>query len=358
MTREQLARAIDAFDAELPIERARTPPASWYLSEEILEAEARSVFHDSWLAVGRADQVAKPGQFFAGRHLAETYVHHAAEVADGEGCATELVCPYHGWTYRLDGRLRRAPRMGGAETLDPEKLGLVPIPVRGHGPFVFLHFGPEPGDLAVELEPLDRALGGEDLSRLRFVARRTYELRCNWKVFVDNYLDGGYHVAHLHRGLAAQLDLASYRTEVEGRLAIQTCVGGSGGASSGDDFRERIGGGAVYAWLHPTFMINRYGPLLDTNRVVPLSADRTEVVFDYWCEESAADAASDFIERSLQASDTVQIEDVAICESVQRGIASSSYDRGLYAPQVEQAEYHFHRLLAADLRSLLRGWIQ
>ena len=119
----------------------------------------------------------------------------------------------------------------------------------------------------------------------------------------------------------------------------------------GQDFRERIGKGALYAWVHPNFMLNRYGPILDINWVRPLAADRCEVVFDYWYPESSGADGRAFVEASLAASDAVQQEDVAISESVQRGLGSSSYDQGRYAPNVELAMHHFHRLLALDLRA-------
>jgi choline monooxygenase len=171
-------------------------------------------------------------------------------------------------------------------------------------------------------------------------------------VYIDNYLDGGYHVAYLHRGLASQLDLASYGTELYERFSIQS---GGGAAprgaskrrSAGRDFAERIGDHVLYAWLYPNFMINRYGPMMDTNWVLPLGRDRTEVIFDYYFEEGK-DAA--FIERSLEASDVVQREDTDICEAVQRGLESRSYDRGRYSAEREMGEHHFHRLLAEDLK--------
>jgi choline monooxygenase len=98
-------------------------------------------------------------------------------------------------------------------------------------------------------------------------------------------------------------------------------------------------------------MLNRYGPILDTNYVVPLGPDRTRVVFDFFFKETEGPGARDFIEKSLAASDRVQEEDGMICESVQRGLGSPAYDRGIYAPKIETPAYHFHGLLAADLRS-------
>ena len=95
-------------------------------------------------------------------------------------------------------------------------------------------------------------------------------------------------------------------------------------------------------------MLNRYGPWLDTNHVWPLGPDACQVDMDYYVLPELADDAA-FVERSLTASERVQHEDVTICESVQAGLRSPAYDVGRYAPQVEQGEHHFHRLLARDL---------
>ena len=255
----------------------------------------------------------------------------------------------HGWTYDLDGRLRKAPRMAGVQEFDRDAHGLVPMDVAAWGPLIFIRPEREGQTLDELIAPL---AGRVDTSSLRFVKRVEYELACNWKVFVDNYLDGGYHVEHLHRGLASQLDLGSYHTEISGRVSLQLC-----GASQGDapadaagDSCDRIGSGAVYAFVYPNLMINRYGPIMDTNWAVPLGPERTLTIFDYYFEPQSATDRS-FVERSLAASDRVQQEDIEICESVQRGLRSSSFDRGRYAPTVEQAAHRFHCQLADDMES-------
>jgi len=354
---------LEQFDPAVPIERAETPPASWYVDPTFLALERCTLFRRTWQAVARSDQLARPGDYSAGALAGEPYVvvrdrdgtlraffnvcrHHAACVAEGDGNADRLVCPYHGWVYDLDGRLRKAPRLGGIQEFDRERFGLVPLEVEAWGPFVFIRLEPGGESLQRLLRPLAQRI---DTSSLRFLTRRSYEIACNWKVFVDNYLDGGYHVGQLHGGLAAQLDLDSYRTEIDGRISLQICAAGSGGPAAGTDFAERLGRGAVYAFVYPNFMINRYGPIMDTNWVVPLGHDRTLTVFDYYFEPSESGTAERFVERSLVASDQVQREDIAVCESVQRGLGSSSFDRGRYAPAVEQAAHHFHGLLHADL---------
>jgi choline monooxygenase len=360
ITTDGLRTELARFDPSLPIERAWTPPASWYLSPAFLDRERSHVFARSWQAVARADQVQRSGDYVAGCLADHPYVvlrdgrgtlrafhnacrHHAAQVCEGEGHGMEqLVCPYHGWTYRLDGTLARAPRLGRSEVFDRERFSLRPAAVDASGQLVFVHLGESPPPLGDHLQGLTERLEAMGTSRLRFVERRSYDMRCNWKVYVDNYLDGGYHVSVLHQALAGQLDLGTYSTEIFERVSIQSC------RSEGDS--ERIGEGALYAFVYPNFMVNRYGPVMDTNWVLPLGHDRTRVIFDFYFESVDGPEAQDFIARSIAASDRVQQEDVSICESVQVGLGSPAYDRGIYAPAIETAAHHFHRLLAADLQ--------
>ena len=369
MIPDPIRAEISRFDPMVPIERAHTPPASWYVRPEFLEVERERVFRRTWQAVGRVDQLQRPGDYFAGCVVDDPYVvlrdrdgelrafhnvcrHHAAEVCAGDGNLTELVCPYHGWTYRLDGRLTRAPRLGQNDVFDREQFSLKPLAVAAWGPLVFINLGENPPPLAAQLAELTSRLAASSTGALKFVARRSYELRCNWKVFVDNYLDGGYHVSVLHKALAGQLDLDTYVTELFERVSIQSCRSPEEApAEAGGDFAERIGDEALYAFVYPNLMLNRYGSILDTNWVVPLGHDRTRVVFDFYFRDTEGRKAKSFIERSIDASHRVQEEDLSICESVHRGLGSPAYDRGIYAPGVEMAAFHFHRLLAADLRA-------
>lgn len=314
---------------------------------------------EQWQPVARLEQVATAGAYVSGTFMEQPYVitraedgqlrafynvcrHHAALVAEGGGCAHQLVCPYHGWAYALDGKLKRAPRLGAVTEFQRENYGLKPIRHEVWGPWVWLCFGSSPTPLNQQLARLGDPT---PLLALRFAVERSYTIECNWKVYVDNYLDGGYHVEVAHPGLAAQLDLNAYRTEIAPPLVLQTCQAGSSGDST-VDFAERLGDGAVYAWLYPNWMYNRYGPVLDINWVIPTGPEQCQTVFQYFF---APECDEDFIERSLLASHQVQLEDIQICESVQRGLRSRGYDKGRYAPALEGGEFAFHQWLARDL---------
>ena len=351
-----------AFDPDVPLAAASSPPASWYVSPAFHDLEQRAVFSKSWLFACPADHVAEPGSWSAGVHGTLPWVvargddgelrafnnvcrHRGAEVVQGTGCG-ELVCRYHAWRYLLDGSLRSAPRAGAMQGFDRDGLGLRPLGVQRWGPLVLIHRDPDaaafvPGPLGDRLDAAGWADG-------TWVARRTYDVRCNWKVFNDNYLDGGYHIAHMHPSLDAQIDMRSYRTELLDGASLQTCPPTDGSATD-IDVATRIGGGAHYAWVHPSLMINRYGPVLDTNTVIPIAPDRCLVHFDFWFQGDAQESA-DFVAASMEQSHTTQLEDIEISESVQRGMASGAFERGRYAPDHEGAIHHFHRILAGDLR--------
>ncbi|CAH2077540.1 unnamed protein product [Thlaspi arvense] len=369
----EISKLVEEFDPEISLERASTPPSSWYTDPQFYRFELDRVFYGGWQAVGYSDQIKDSRDFFTGRLGEVEFVvcrddngkvqafhnvcsHHASILASGNGKKSCFVCPYHGWTYSLSGSLLKATRMTGIENFDLNEMGLKPLRVAVWGPFVLLKVAQTTlsqeeveTDGAVAIEWLGTSVGrlsqgGVD-SPLSFICRREYTIDCNWKVFCDNYLDGGYHVPYAHKGLMSGLDLETYSTTLFERVSIQECGGGS---KAGEDGFDRLGSKALYAFIYPNFMINRYGPWMDTNLVLPLGPRKCKVVFDYFLDPSLKDD-EDFIKRSLEESERVQMEDVVLCQNVQRGLESPAYDKGRYA-LVEKAMHHFHSLLNHNLK--------
>jgi choline monooxygenase len=347
--RAELAR----FDAALPIERAHMPPASWYVDPRFLELERRAVFGASWLPACRADEVTAAGAYAAGCIAGLPYLvvrgadgvlrafhnscrHKGREVVVGRGVAAEaLVCGYHAWSYDHDGRLRSAPRVAGIEDFDRGDFSLRPMAVHALGPWVFVHC--DAAAAPPRWGELERRLAARGWERYRWVESREFTVAANWKIVVDNYLDGGYHVPHMHPSLDAQIDMKSYTTELFDGYSIQHVLG----------VRERVGAGADYAWIYPSFMINAYGRCIDSNVVVPIAHDRCLIRYDFFFLDGEGDR------ESIAQSEVTQREDTAICESVHIGLGSPSYQGGRYAPRVEMGEHHFHRLLAAGYAAAL-----
>ena len=358
---------LASYNEKAPLSEASTIPAPWYVDPRIADLEAQTVFTSSWQVVGRADQVARPGQFVTSTIAGEPIVavrgtdgqlrafynvcrHHAAKVVTEPcGSASILHCPYHGWNYGLDGSLKGMPEFDGVKNFERQENGLVPVMVGIWEAFVFVSLDPK-------AQPLQNFLGGLvkrcdplGLAKLHYFDTRIYDIACNWKVFVDNYLDGGYHVPHLHKGLSSVLDYKQYTIENEDRYCLQS----SPMVASDEDVATgstRKGDRAWYFWQYPNFMINCYEGYMDTNLVVPVDVDHCRVIFDFYFS-NVSEARREHNAQSIAVGDRVQSEDLGICEDVQRGLKSRAYGAGRLSVRREAGEQLFHRLLAADLKS-------
>ncbi len=374
---------IDSYDPNAPLAAASTIPASWYTDERVFKLEQQTVFSRAWQFAARLNQLREPGQYVTTEISGEPIVivrgaddtlrgffnvcrHHAAAVMTAvEGHATQMRCPYHGWTYSLAGELKGTPDFSGVCDFDRAENGLAPVEIAIWENWVFARINSSGGHKSdSQRSPLDnsnpslpeflesdlisqiKVLGFE---KLQWVERRHYHLNCNWKVFVDNYLDGGYHVPHLHKGLDGVLDYSSYTIENGARFCLQS----SPMVSPGDHDEVgavRTGRRALYYWLYPNFMMNYYEGVLDTNLVRPLARDRTEVVFDFYFAD-VSESARERNLASINVGDRIQQEDLDICESVQRGLGSRAYQAGRLSVRREAGEHLFHRLLSADLKA-------
>jgi choline monooxygenase len=357
---------IANYNPSAPLNEASTPPSSWYSDPRILHLEQRTVFANSWQLVGRIDQLCAPGQYVTCEIAGEPLLivrgndgclrgffnvcrHHAAAVMPKpEGKAENLRCPYHGWTYNLEGALVLTPEFGAVANFDRSANGLVPVQTEVWKSWVFAKLetvGPPleaflSTALLEQFEPLN-------LERMKWFERRVYTLNCNWKVFVDNYLDGGYHVPHIHGNLNSVLDYTNYTIETGERFCVQSSpiVTAKGDAKTA---AVRVGKRAYYYWIYPNLMINIYDGVMDTNLVIPHAVDKAAVIFDYYFAD-VSDQARERNLASIAVSEQIQAEDVAICESVQRGLNSRSYSTGRLSVRRESGEHLFHRLLHADL---------
>jgi phenylpropionate dioxygenase-like ring-hydroxylating dioxygenase large terminal subunit len=274
--------------------------------------------------------------------------HAAAVVTEVRGCAKQFRCPYHGWTYGNDGTLKGMVEFEGVCDFDRTKNGLVRIAVDTWENFVFVNLDGSAGSLKDFLANVPDLVAPLRLTeKLKFLDRRVYTLNCNWKVYVDNYLDGGYHVPHAHKGLSSVIEYTSYTIENFDRACLQSSPLSSDSGSETSVANTRLGR-AFYLWLYPNFMINAYEGVMDTNLVLPLAVDKCAVVFDYYFGDTSA-AAEERNRQSIRVSEVVQDEDMAICDAVQRGLASRAYLAGRLSVRREAGEHLFHRLLHADL---------
>ncbi|RZA34235.1 MAG: aromatic ring-hydroxylating dioxygenase subunit alpha [Lysobacteraceae bacterium] len=364
--RPALSELLRQYDPAMLLEEASTIPSSWYLDPRIEALEKNTTFSRTWQMAGRVDQVRNPGDYVTCEIAGEPILvvrgddgvlrgffnvcrHHAAAVmTEAAGCAKNLRCPYHGWTYTLEGALKGTPSFNSECHFDRSAHGLAPVATAMWENWVFVRLDAEGPSLEEFLGPqLIAEFAALDLHGLHWFERRHYFFDCNWKVFVDNYLDGGYHVPHLHKGLNSVLDFKNYTIE-NGR---HHCLQSSPMVKDGEhaDFASVRGGDrALYYWLHPNFMVNWYEGQMDVNLVLPLGLDRTEVIFDFYFAD-VSEAAVERNRASIDVGNIIQDEDMAICKSVQRGLNSRAYSTGRLSVRREAGEHLFHRLLHADL---------
>ena len=365
-----LTDIIQSYNPDASLAEASTIPSSWYTDKRVYDLEQQTVFANSWQYAGRVGQVSEPTQYLTTDIAGEPIVvvrgvdrtlrgffnvcrHHAAAVVtEEEGTANQLRCPYHGWTYSLNGELHGTPEFAGVCSFERSANGLVTVETSVWEKWAFVRLdrsGPSLEEfLGEELTQQIRALA---LENFHWLERRHYSFECNWKVFVDNYLDGGYHVPHLHKGLDSVLDYRNYLIENGERFCLQSSPLVSEGAEK-QTGSVRKGERALYYWIYPNFMINWYNGAMDTNLVIPRGVDQTEVIFDFYFPD-VSPAALDHNRASIEVGQRIQDEDVAICKSVQRGLTSRAYDVGRLSVRREAGEHLFHRLLFRDLSTAL-----
>ena len=361
-----LQKIISAFDPGKPLGQASTIPGAWYTDERIADLERKTAFSRTWQMVGRAEQVAGPGQYITAEVAGEPVLvvrgqdgklrgffnvcrHHAAAVmTEPCGTAARLQCPYHGWTYGLDGSLKGVPDFEGVENFDRKQNGLVPLSVDVWEKFVFVHLDSDPTPLAEHLGGMVEQFKPLHLDQLHFAGRREFIIDCNWKVFVDNYLDGGYHVPYLHKGLDSILNYANYTITNGERFCLQSSPIDAAGGEAEKMTASVRQGQALYYWLYPNFMLNWYEGYLDTNLVLPLGIDKMKVIFEFYFSD-VGQTAEERNKKSMDVSERIQDEDHSICVSVQRGLKSRAYGAGRLSVRREAGENLFHKLMHADI---------
>jgi choline monooxygenase len=358
---------LAGYNDKAPLSEASTIPASWYVDPRVAELESRTVFSRTWQMVGRCEHVEKPGQYLTSSVAGEPIVvvrgndgvlrgfynvcrHHAAAVVSEPcGQVSILHCPYHGWNYGLDGSLKGMPEFDGVRNFERQQNGLVPVKTEIWENFVFVNLDPQAASLKDFLGGLVPRVAPLAVSKLHYFDSRTYDIHCNWKVFVDNYLDGGYHVPHLHKGLNSVLDYKQYTIENEDRYCLQSSpmVSSQEDASTG---ATRKGDRAWYFWQYPNLMINCYEGYMDTNLVLPVDPDHCRVIFDFYFAD-ISESHREYNRQSVAVGARVQEEDLGICEGVQRGLKSRAYGAGRLSARREAGEHLFHRLLASELKA-------
>jgi choline monooxygenase len=363
-----MAAFISTLCIDPDIGRAWSVPAPFYTDPSVPALEHEKIFSRTWQVVGHCHHLANPGDFFttelhgeplllvrgAGGELRGFYNvcrHRAGPPAEGCGSRKVFRCRYHGWTYGLDGSLISAPEFEGQQDFSSDSFALTPVCAEQWFNLIFVNFDPNAEPLVKSLGGLPKQVERFDFAGMKLFKRRTYEMKCNWKTYVDNYLEG-YHLPSVHPGLNRELDYGAYTVEPHASYVRQFSP--IRGAQPGDaaprrykEAREDLT--TDYFWIFPNWMLNCYPDNVSLNIVLPLDTERSLAIFEWYVPED--DVNSKAARDSVEFSDQIQIEDVAICETVQKNLHSRSYERGRYSVKQERGVHAFHRMYAQAMKA-------
>jgi choline monooxygenase len=358
-------------EAQHALDDGWTLPAAWYSDPAVFARERDRVFAAAWQYAGWTEQVREPGSFFASTagHIPVAVVrgrdgelrgfvnvcrHRGHLVVEGSGCRETLQCPYHAWTYGLDGALRKAPRSEREPGFDPAAYSLLPIAVDTWGPFVFVNPDPEAGPLAEALGdvPAHVAASGVDLDRIRFHSHHEWRQEVNWKVALENYLEC-YHCPVAHPGFSKLIDVDpdSYRLSVGPMSSSQlgpvrrSALEGRGTVPydpRGDVRQSQF----HFIWPNTTINIAPGPQNLSIERWLPVDPRTTVEVTDYFFDPGDSEER---IREVLEFDNQVAAEDVALVLSVQRGLDSGRVPQGRLMAESEQLIADFQRRVYAAL---------
>ena len=324
---------------------SETNPWAWYTDPEVLRLERERIFRSAWHYVGHAGRLPEPPSYFACetggipalvvrdgegelRAFLNVCRHRGSELVRGAGRRETLQCPYHAWTYGLDGSLRAAPR---SEEGDLDGVELVPLRLEAWGPFLFVNADPAAEPLAIDLKlPFDTA-------ELRFRERVEYGLAANWKIAAENFLEC-YHCPVAHPGFSRLVDVAPDAYELVGDGPVWSQYGNARDGNGRCEFH--------LVW--PGLKVNVYPgfPNLSIGPVWPESPDRTVGFLDYFFGADVSDGAA---RELIEFDDQVGREDTALVESVQRGVRSGLVEHGRLLPGSERLIAGFQRQVAETL---------
>ena len=362
-----MSTSLDTLEIDADVSRAWSLPASLYTDSSSFAREKDRIFARTWQVVGHRHQLANAGDFFTTELQGEPLLlvrsgegvlrgfynvcrHRAGPPAQGCGSRKLFRCGYHGWTYDLDGKLIHAPEFENVQDFDRSYFALKPVRAEEWFNLIFVNLNPDAEPLTKSLGQLPEQAGRSRFGEMRLFERRSYEMKCNWKTYIDNYLEG-YHLPSVHPGLNRELDYNAYRVECHDRHVLQFSP--IRGAQSGDAAPRRYQETRQdlttdYFWIFPNWMLNCYPDNVSLNIVLPLEAERSLAIFEWYLPEE--DLGSAEAQAAVGFSDQIQIEDVAICETVQKNLHSRSYQRGRYSVKQEKGVHAFHRMYAASMR--------
>jgi len=379
-SRDTLLRQLRAVGAD--VDRSSGIPPACYADDALVALERRALFTDAWIGLGRADRWAQPGDYsaldIAGvpvivlrnkdnrlKAFANSCRHRGSQLLDGSGNCRRIKCPFHWWTYDLDGRLRVYPRMENAQDFDPGDYGLVEFALQQRAGFVFLSFDAQPPPADAWFADFDDLHRDWRLETWRSARWREFEVDCNWKAFIEVFNEY-YHLPMVHpdsiNGLYTEPDPAD---EVRGSFTTQFGVT-SGAAALLPDRQQhalpvapglsgRLVQGTRYTWIYPNLTFALSQDSMWIYQAFPLAADRSRVIQTI-CFPAESVALDDFEERAqhyYSRIDAAIDEDLPFLEQQQLGLNSRFAKPGRFGalePSVGKFAYWYAQQLLREIK--------
>ena len=347
-----------------------------YIDPQFLKVEQAQIFRKSWQFVCHEEKLNDVGSYITVDIQGQSIVviradngelkafynvckHRAHELLQGEGSVRMITCPYHAWVYKLDGSLYKARRSEHLENFNVQNICLTAVRLEIFCHFVFVNLDPDAPSLEEQAGNLESEIKSyaPDLADLTFARRLTYRIQANWKAVVDNFLEC-YHCPVAHRDFCSLIDMQTYKVKTHEIYSSHMAK-----AKSVDNQAYNIENASVtdhavwYLWPNMTLMRYPGRGNFMAWRFYPVSQTETYEVFDFFLETAKPNAdeieAIEFIDKVLQP------EDIALVESVQRGMGTPAFEQGRYLvdPQEsglsEHAVHHFHSLLLKSYKQAI-----
>ena len=336
-----------------------TIPSMWYYDKNFLDQEKKEIFLKEWQLIGSHSQVKNTGDVLVAEIANNPIIvsrqedntlkgfynvcQHRGGPLVYENCSlSKLQCKYHGWVYDLNGNLKSARGFKNSE-LNINDCNLTPVNVAEWMGQIFVNLSNDPADLCNQIDEIKTLISPIDFSNYTFKFRESYKINCNWKVYMDNFLEG-FHIPFVHPELNKVIDYKSYKTEIYDRFSLQWCPLDSELSPYGKSPTPEENK-AFYFTIFPNIILNIAPGRLQTNIIEPKDSKTCIVHFDYHFD----DPEKANIKQDAEFSEIVQQEDILICENVQKGLESNGYDQGKFSPLHEQGVLHFQSLVRNSL---------
>ena len=342
--------------------------ADAYTKDRWHNVDLQAIIAETWQWVCHVEKVREPGAYtsveVAGHPIAivrdkegelrafyNVCKHRAHALLSGDGNTTRIMCPYHAWVYRLNGELVRAPETDNLEDFEPKEICLDQVQVEEFCGFVYVNLDPKAASLASQTGNLEAEIRhwAPDIDDLTFSRRLTYDIKSNWKNVVDNFLEC-YHCPTAHKDFCDLVDMDTYKVTTHGIYSSHMADAGQSPNSAYDVSNASVRTHAVW-WLWPNTCLMRYPgrSSMIVLQIIPMGPNRTFETYDFYLETPEPNEMEKDSIRYIN--DVLQVEDIGLVESVQRGMETPAFQQGRIvndpdgSGKSEHAVHHFHGLV-------------